>query len=129
MDNDGAAHLTRERDLRGKGRALGVAWRVVIMIVEAAFANGHGAVLQEVAKLRNIPARVKSPSVMRMDSSSGEDKPRIFCGVLGSNRSGLERLADADDPSRARIAGARDYRVAVAGERCVREVGVTVDED
>ena len=129
MDNDGTAHLTRERDLRGKGRALGFAWRVVIVIVEAAFANGDSTVLQEFAKLRDIPARVKTRGVMRMDSSSGEDKPRISRGELGSNRGGLERLADADDPSRARIAGARDYRVAVAGERRVSEVGVAVDED
>ena len=48
---------------------------------------------------------------------------------VSAHQLGREGFADADDRSRARLAGARDYRVAVAGERRVREVGVAVDED
>ena len=99
------------------------------MIVEAAFTDGHCTGLQETAKLRDVAAGVKSSRVMRMDPGRGEDEPRIVGSALGSNRSRFQRLADADDPHRARMAGAGDYRVAVAGERRVREVGVAVDED
>ena len=64
-----------------------------------------------------------------MDSGGREDEPGIFRRALGSHCRGCERLPDADDRQRARVAGARDYRVAVAGEGRVREVGVAVDED
>ena len=64
-----------------------------------------------------------------MDSRGGEHKTRIVGCTFSGERRYLERLADADDSRRARSAGAGDYRVAVAGERRVREVGVAVDED
>ena len=63
-----------------------------------------------------------------MNSGSSEHEPRICGGALGGGGCRRERFADTDDRGRARIAGATDYRVAVAGERRVREVGVTVDE-
>jgi hypothetical protein len=66
---------------------------------------------------------------MRMDSRGGEHKARIVGCTFSRERRCLERLADADDSRRARSAGAGDYRVAVAGEGRVREVGVAVDED
>jgi hypothetical protein len=66
---------------------------------------------------------------MGMDSGSRKHEPWIVCSVLSRDRRCGERFPDADDRPRARFAGARDYRVAVAGERRVREVGVAVDED
>ncbi len=64
-----------------------------------------------------------------MDSRGGEDKTRIPRREFSCARCRLERLSDADDSRRARIAGAGDYRVAVAVERRFCEVGVAVDED
>jgi hypothetical protein len=64
-----------------------------------------------------------------MDSRRGEHETGIRGRVLSGECRCLERLAYADDGRRARIAGAGDYRVAVAGEGRVREVGVAVDED
>jgi len=64
-----------------------------------------------------------------MNSGGGKHEPRVVRRIPGSDRRRGERFADADDRLRARIAGARYYRVAVAGERRVREVGVAVDED
>jgi hypothetical protein len=64
-----------------------------------------------------------------MDSGGSKHEPRIVRGILRRDDRRSERFPDADDRPRARIAGARDYRVAVAGERRVREVGVAVDED
>jgi hypothetical protein len=64
-----------------------------------------------------------------MDSRRSENEPGIVSGVRNGGSAGVKRFADANDRSRARIAGAGNYLVAVAGERRVREVGVAVDED
>lgn len=64
-----------------------------------------------------------------MDASGGENESGIRCRVLGGGCGCRQRLPNADDGNRARIAGAIDYLVAVAGEGRVREVGVAVDED
>jgi hypothetical protein len=66
---------------------------------------------------------------VRVDSRRGEDEPGVIRGDSRGNRRRIERLSDADNRRRARLAGAGDYRVAVAGERRVCEVGVAVDED
>ena len=71
---------------------------------------------------------IESGRIMRMDTSSREHKAWILRRALGRESRYVERLSDANDGRRARIAGAGDYRVAVAGEGRVREVGVAVDE-
>ena len=63
-----------------------------------------------------------------MYSRGGEYEPEIVRGEVGGDGSRRQRLADAHYRDRARFAGARNYRVAVTGERVVREVGVAVDE-
>jgi hypothetical protein len=84
---------------------------------------------EQLAQLRNVPRGVKRGCVVGVDSGGGKDKPGILRRQPGGDRRRCERLPDADDRQRARKAGARDYRVAVAGEGRVREVGVAVDED
>jgi len=64
-----------------------------------------------------------------MDSGGGKNESGMIRSTLGGSDRRCERFPDADDGPRARDAGARDYRVAIAGERRVREVGVAVDED
>jgi len=64
-----------------------------------------------------------------MNPSGGKDEAGIVGGDVAGGFGGRQRFANADDCNRARIAGAGDYVVAVAGERRVREVGVAVDED
>ena len=64
-----------------------------------------------------------------MNSGGGEDETRILPRAPSRYRCRRERFTDADYRPRARDAGAAYYRVAVAVERRVREVGVTVDED
>lgn len=99
------------------------------MIIEAAFTDGNRRIANELAQFRQVARGVEARSIVGMNSSRGEDetgaRSRVFSG--GGRR--RERLANADDRDRARFAGASDYRVAVAGERRVREVGVAVDED
>ena len=99
------------------------------MIIESALADRHGRTADQVAQFRNIARCLERGCVVGMDSGGRKHEPWIVHRVLGRDRSRGERFPDAHDRPRARLAGARDYRVAVAGERRVREVGVAVDED
>ena len=84
---------------------------------------------RQLAQLRNVARRVEIGRVVRMDARGRKDESPVPRGIPGRRCRSREGFADADDRSRARLAGAGDYRVAVAGERRVREVGVAVDED
>jgi hypothetical protein len=128
MNDNWPSHLGGESNLRRKRGALSLARRVVVVVVEAALADRDGG-LQELAQSRDVTPLIEGCRVVGMDSSGRKHKPRIPCRVLRGERRCLQRLSDADDSRRARIAGARDYRVAVAGERRVCEVGMAVDED
>jgi hypothetical protein len=128
VDDHRTLHLASERNLRRKSGTLRIARRVVVVVIEAALAYRDRPILEKSAKLRYVALRVERRGIVRVDASGSENEARVFFGVLDGQRSGVNRLADADDRGRARIAGAGDYRVAVAGERCVREVGVAVDE-
>jgi hypothetical protein len=99
------------------------------VVVEAAFTDRDSTGLQELTKARNVALLIESGSIMGMDARGREDETRVLGRALGRESRNLERLSDANDGHRARIAGAGDYLVAVAGEGCVREVGVAVDED
>jgi hypothetical protein len=129
VDDDRLAHVGSERNLSRERGALGFAWRIVVMIVEPALADRHSRTHKQLAQFRNIARRVECGCVVGMDSGGGKHEPRVVRRIPGSDRRRGERFPDADDRLRARIAGARYYRVAVAGERRVREVGVAVDED
>jgi hypothetical protein len=120
--------LLRECNLRGESVALCVARRVVVVVVEAALTYRNRAILKKAAQLRNVALAVERRRVVGVNARGGENEARVLRGDLSGDRGGLDRLADAYDRRRARIASAGDYRVAVAGERCVREVGVAVDE-
>ena len=116
-------------DLRPESGSLGVARRVVIVIVEPALADGDCARAGKLLEPRDVATGVKTGRVVGMNARGEENESGV--GLRDSRSCGgrTERLADADDPARARFAGASDYRVAVAVEGRVREVGVAVDED
>jgi len=99
------------------------------VIIESALPDRNRRGFEKLAESGDIALWVECRRVVRMDSGSRENKPRIFSRETSRERGCVERLSDADNSRRARIAGAGDYRVAVAGERRVREVGVAVDED
>jgi hypothetical protein len=128
MDDYRTPGLVRERDLRGECSPLRLARGVVIVIVEAALTYRNRTLLQKGPQLWDVAVCVETRGVVRMNARSRENEPPVFRGVVGCHRGCIDRLTDADDGGRARDAGAGDYRVAVAGERCVREVGVAVDE-
>jgi hypothetical protein len=99
------------------------------MIIEAALPDRDRGTFEKLTESGYVALGVKCGGVVRMNAGGSEDKARVLVSEPGGERGYFERLSDTDDSSRARIAGAGDYRVAVAGERRVREVGVAVDED
>ena len=129
VDDHWAAHARCELDLRGKRGTLKLARGIVVVVVEAALPDGDGTGINALFDERDVARRVKRCRVVRVNPGRGEYESGI--GFSYSHRCGSrrERLADADDPLRARRAGACDYRFAVAVEGRVREVGVAVDED
>jgi hypothetical protein len=129
VDYNRTVRFSSEGNLRGEGGTLRVARRVVVVVVEPTLAQRHRAALEKRAQLWYVTPGVEGGGIVRVDASRREYEAGVFRGALSRDRGGIDGLADADDRGRARIAGAGDYRVAVAGERCVREVGVAVDED
>ena len=129
MYNDRLFQLCRQLDLCREGGALRFAGRVVVVIVEPAFADRNRRIFKQLTQSWDIVLSDKSGGVVRMDASGRENEFR----VLGSEPLGdlrrAQRFTDTHDSDRARIAGAGNYVVAVAVERRVREVGVAVDED
>jgi hypothetical protein len=129
VNDDSAAFLSSERELSRESGALRFARRVVVVVVETALANSNGAVSEVLPQSREVALGIKRGSIVRMDASRPKHESGVGGGVPRRGRRRFERFADANDGCRARRAGAGDYRVAVAGERRVREVGVAVDED
>jgi hypothetical protein len=129
VDDERLAKLGCELHLSGERGALGFPRRTVVMIVESALADRHRRTTKQLAKFRNIARRFERGCVVGMNSGGRKNKAGIVYRELSREYRRGERFPNADDRPRARFAGARDYRVAVAGERRVREVGVAVDED
>ncbi len=99
------------------------------MVVEAALTYSDSGIAKQMAQARHVTLGKEPCRVVWMDAGGREYKPGMLGRVLSCARRGRERFTDADYRQRARFAGATYYRVAVAAERRVREVGVTVDED
>jgi hypothetical protein len=129
MNDHRTVRFSSERNLRGEGGTLRAARGVVVVVVEAALAHRDRAVLKKRAQLWYVAVGFEGGGIVRVDASRRENEAPVFRGALSRDRGGIDGLADADDRGRARIAGAGDYRVAVAGERRVCEVGVAVDKD
>ncbi len=127
VNDDRHPHFGGDRYLSCKRRALGFPRGIVVVVVEPALSDRDG-IAKELAQSRDITLLVESGGVMGMNAGSREDEARVFSGACCRENRHLERLSDAHDGRRARVAGAGDYRVAVAVERRVCEVGVAVDE-
>ena len=128
VHDDGLSCFARKLHLRRERLPLRRAGRIVVVVVEATLTDGD-RFAQQLTQQRYIACCVEACGVVRVNSSSGEYEAGILDRDLAGDLSGRQRFTNADDASRARIAGAGDYVVAVAGERRVREVGVAVDED
>ncbi len=130
MDDDRLVQLTSEGDLSRESRALGLAGSIIVVIVQTALSDRHRSrVSDQGAELRNVARGIELGRVVRVDARRRKNEPSICRGIIRRERCRRERFTNADDRRRARIAGAGYYRVAVAAEGRVREVGVAVDED
>ena len=121
--------LSSQSELRSECGKLRVARRILVMVVESAFAYRDRPEPEKLPQSREVVRCIEDSSIVRVDAGGGEHEAAIFVAKLHRDHGRGERLTDTDNPLRARRAGARDYGVAVAGERRVREVGVAVDED
>jgi len=128
MDDDRAIRFRGERELRREGTTLQLARRVVVVVVEAALADRDRAFGHELRDRFAVGDGIERRRVVRVYAGRENDEARMRCRDPGRRSRLLDGFADADDSYRARIAGAIDYRAAVAGERRVGEVGVAVEE-
>ena len=134
VNDNGTLELARQGELFGESTALLQTRRVVVVIVEAAFADRDGAAGNQLAKGSNITNRVEAGSVVRVDTGRMRNEVGIARRKRGGIASGGEDISlaaarpDADYRAGPGDAGPLDYLVAVAGERRVGEVRVAVDE-
>lgn len=128
VDHDRTLHLVGKRNLRRESSTLSIAGRIIVVVVEPALPHRYGASLKKLPELRHVAPGVELRCIVRVDAGGRENEARVVRRIQSGDRCSSDGFADADDRDRARLAGAGDYRVAVAGERCVREVGVAVDE-
>jgi hypothetical protein len=134
VNDNGALELARQRELFGESAALLETGRVVVVIIEAAFADRDGAGGNQLAKSSNIANRIEAGSVVRVDARRMRNEAGIArrqgSGITGSGEDVSVAAAgpDADYRAGPGDTGPLDYLVAVAGERRVGEVRVAVDE-
>lgn len=128
MDYYGPIKSPGELQLRRKCASLCISGRIVVVIVKPAFADSRGAGADQALECGDIGAQLERRGIVRMNSSGECDEARMRCRDPGRFLCLLDRCADADNGLCARQAGACDYRVTVADEVLVREVGVAVDE-
>lgn len=134
VDHERPARFRGQRDLRRESVALFGPWRVVVMVVEPALADCHGARRDVLANDRQVPSTVEADGVMRVNARGVPHEPGIVAGDVPRRESGAEDIpsaaagADADDRFGPALTCARYYVEAVAVERRVCEVRVGVDE-
>lgn len=132
--NNRTLQLGRQHQLLGECAALLEPRRIIVVIIEPAFANRDGTCFHQRQELRDMRCRIESRRIVRMHARGMKDVP----GVRASERRCVARSgqnivctaagSDADYRAGARLACPLDYLVAVAGERRVGEVRVAVDE-
>ena len=126
--------LRGQRYLRRESVTLLGPRRVVIMVVEPAFADRYGARGDVLANDREVPRSVETDCVMRVHARRVPDESWILARDVPRRASGAEDIpgaaagADADDRFGPALTCALDYVDAVAVERRVCEVRVGVDE-
>ena len=121
--------ISGKRYLREKRAALRVARRVVVVVIQTTLTYGYGPGLDEPSQPGDVTSGVELGGVVGMNARGGENEIGVFVGKAHRAGRGVDRLPNANQRRCARFAGAGNYRVAVTGERRVREVGVAVDED
>ena len=128
VNDYGACESFCKLQLHRERAALEIARRVVVVVVEATFTDGDGSIIDERFESGDVRTWIERRGVVRVNSSGERDEARMRCRDPGRVVCLFDGCTDTDDSYSARLAGAIDYRVAVAVEGLVREVGVAVDE-
>jgi hypothetical protein len=90
VHDDWSPGLGGKLNLRGERVSLGVAGRVVVMVVETAFADRDSPSLEQLAQLRNVPSCIEGRGVVRMDAGRRENEARILSRARGGDRRGID---------------------------------------
>ena len=129
MNDERELHAGSKLYLRGKSGSLLLARCIVVVIIQAAFADGDCSAFNALLDEGDVSPSVEFRGVVRVHPRGRKNETRLGLRYSrGGGRRG-ERLADADDSLSTSGAGPGDYLVAVAVEGRFREVGVAVDED
>jgi hypothetical protein len=90
VHDHGSAGLRGERHLCGERVTLGLAGRVVVVVVETTLADSDSTPGEKLPQPGDVPARIETRGVVRMDAGRSENESR----VLGRARSGDRRGID-----------------------------------
>src|SRR5712664_353432 len=88
VDDDRTLHLVGECNLRRESCTLGVAWRVVVVVVESALPHRYRPGLKKAAQLWYVPLSVERRRIVGVNTRSRENEARVFRGVLSGDRGG-----------------------------------------
>jgi len=85
MDDKRLPHFRRKGYLGREGGALGIARRVVVVIVEAALSDSNRTIAEEHMQARNVARPIELRGVVGMDASGREYEAWICGGKIGSH--------------------------------------------
>ena len=126
MDEERQAGLDRELHLATEHVLLGVARRVVPVVVEAAFADRDDVRRTGKPFEFSVPARRDFGRVVRMDAGGGEES-RFGLGQREGTFACHDARAGDDDRVDTRRLRALQHGLAVVRERAVRQIRADVD--
>jgi hypothetical protein len=126
VDDRRQARLRRDHELRLEGAALFLAGRVIVVVIETGFTDGHNpAVLRQAAKpVAGI--RIPSARIMRVNTG-GDRQAGLPRGKRQSDLGVGVRLAYHHNASKARSPGTLQDGGAIRVEGWIGEMAVGVD--
>lgn len=133
VNHDWSPQLARENQLLRERPPLLLPRRIVVVIVEPALSDGDCTSDDKLPNSIYMLFRIESDCIVRMYAGGAPHKAGIRGCYERRSASGAEDIlgaasrADADNRFGSAVLRALDYRVAVAVERLVGEVRVTVD--
>jgi hypothetical protein len=95
VNYDRLSRFPRHRELLREGTALLESRRIVIVIVETAFADRYGTTGDEIAQRERIMKRIESNRIVRVDTSRMPDESAIRFGDRLRCASGAEDILGA----------------------------------
>jgi hypothetical protein len=134
VDHQGHACLAGKLYVLQKYSSLFLAGGIVVVVVQAALADCNRAIPDKRSDQVSVAHFIESGCVVRVNARSVPYEARIIRRDGMRRASGAEDVpgaasgADADDRFGSAVLRAADYVAAVAVERLVCEVRVTVDE-